>query len=374
MHPWKQFLPLLLCFFPVLSSAQQHILDELNPSVSEEFSVHKHFLDLYKDFDLKNPYQTVRGGEVFQPLDLSRKSTLLNKEVFGYMPYWFRDRWNLVDYDLVSTIAYFSGEALDDGTIDVAHGWPRYQGDPSTSADVLNLINSAHANGVRVVLCITTFSGSEINTIVSTPSVRETLIQTALTMVMAANGDGVNINFEGIFNSSRDNLTAFMRALADTFHTRLPGSQVSCAPTDFDTRPGDWDIAAIEPFIDLFFFQGYGYHYRGGPTAGPVGLLPNNTFWGSLNITTLIDFVLSRIDTTKVVLGAPHFGYRWPTSTSTINSATTGSGVAFYYPDALGFIATHGRQWDPVGLNPWYRYQVGAQWYQGWYDESEYER
>jgi len=326
-------------------------------------------MDEYRDFDKRFPYDRVTGNEIIP--HLQKKTSMLRKEVFGYLPYWFRTRWNQIDYDLVSTIAYFSGEALPDGTINQAHGWPLFPGDPSASVDVINMITTAHTNGVKVVLCITNFTRSEIHAIVSTPSIRTAIIGRCLALVVAANADGININFEDIQSASRDLLTQFMHELADTLHTRRPGSQVSCAPTDFDTRQGDWDLPALVPFVDLMFFQGYGYGYSGSTVTTPVGLLTNTAFWGSTNITTFVNFILARIDTSKVVLGLPHFGYRWSTVSGQPRAATQSTGTAIYYPDALITIATRGRQWDALALNPWYRYQDGTQWYQGWYDDPE---
>ena len=233
------------------------------------------------------------------------------------------------------------------------------------------MINAAHAQGVRVVLCFTNFTSAEIDLIIGTPQYRTTFIQQALAIVQAGNGDGVNIDFEGINSSSKNALTQFMQALADSFHTRLPGSQVSCAPTDYDTRAGDWDLPVLYNAVDLFFFQGYGYGWSGSSTARPVGLLPNTSFWGSLNITTLIDFVLTKMPADKAVLGVPHYGRRWPTVSGEVKAATQGTGTAFYYPDALGYIATYGRLWEQSALNPWFRYQDGTQWYQGWYDDPQ---
>jgi len=337
----------------------------------EEKSVHRSFMEEYAAYEISHPHVPAGPGYSVRTIDRAAPSAGLRKEVFGYFPYWFIDRWNLVDYALVSTVAYFSGEAQADGSIGNTHGWPRYPGDPSAGAHVINMINAAHGAGVKVVLCITNFDGNEIHSIVSDSTHRTTLIQQTLALVEAGGADGVNINFEGIQGISRDAVTDFMKALADTFHTRIPGSQVSCAPTDFDTRPGDWDIAAINQSIDLFFFQGYGYGYRGSPVTTPVGLLTNTPFWGSLNVTTLIDFVLARIPATKVVLGVPHFGYRWPTSSPEAKASTLGQGVAFYYPDALGYVDSYGRQWDALALNPWYRYETSGTWYQGWYDDPE---
>jgi len=334
-------------------------------------SVHREFMRMYAASEVALGAEPAPRGYTIQPLDRSRRNLALTREVFGYLPYWFRARWTQLDYQLVSTVAYFSGEVNADGTIGDTHGWPKYAGDPSAVADVVNMINTAHANGVRVVLCFTNFTSADIDALVSTPSYRTAFIQQALTIVQAGNGDGININFEGINSGSKNALTQFMQALADSFHTRMPGSQVSCAPTDFDTRAGDWDLPALYGSVDLFFFQGYGYGWSGTSTTRPVGLLPNNSFWGSLNITTFIDFVQARIPSDKTVLGVPHFGYRWPAVSGEPKAQTQGTGAVIYYPDALGYIGTYGRLWEQSALNAWFRYQAGAQWYQGWYDDPE---
>ncbi len=361
---WFRVL-LLTILLPLLLPISAHADDP-----PRETSVHASFMQIYRSASLA-ALTPAPQGYVIQPLNRTARTTRLTREVFGYLPYWFISRWTQVDLQLVSTIAYFSGEIAADGSIGDTHGWPKMPGDPTASAQVVNMINAAHAAGVKVVLCFTNFTGSEIDAIVSTPAYRTVFIQQSMAIVKAGNGDGININFEGINSASKAALTQFMIALADSFHANIPGSQVSCAPTDFDTRAGDWDLAALNPKLDLFFFQGYGYGWSGGSVAVPVGLLPHTAFWGSLNSTTLISYALARISPAKVVLGVPHYGYRWPTVSGDPRAATMGSGVVIYYPDALGFIGSYGRHWDQAAQNPWFRYQAGAQWYQGWYDDAE---
>lgn len=363
-------LPFLLLIGLLAGAAPSFSQTDDRPA--EPKGEHQAFWEFYRTWQPEEREIPGAPGVLPPPLQKRQQRAGPVREVFGYLPYWFRDRWNLLDYGLLSTIAYFSGEAAADGSIGDTHGWPRSPGDPSANSSVLSMIDTAHQNGVRVVLCITLFDGNAIHTLVSTPSYRNTFIEQTLSLVEAGNGDGININFEGILSQSSAAVTQFMVELADSFHSRMPGSQVSCAPTDYDTRSGDWDIAAIYPSVDLFFFQGYGYGWSGSSTTRPVGLLPNTSFWGSLNITTFIDFVLARIPPDKVVLGLPHYGRRWPAASPDPNTATQGTGVAFYYPDALGYINSHGRLWDALALNPWFRFQDSAlQWYQGWYDDPE---
>ncbi len=128
----------------------------------------------------------------------------------------------------MSTIAYFSGEVNADGSIGNTHGWPKYTGDPAAAADVVNMINTAHAQGVKVVLCFTNFTSAAIDSIVGTPQYRTTFIQQALAIVRAGNGDGVNIDFEGI-NSSSKSIDPLMQGWR-IVHTASRDA-VSCAPT-----------------------------------------------------------------------------------------------------------------------------------------------
>ena len=53
------------------------------------------------------------------------------------------------NFDLISTLAFFSAEANATGGLDNLHGWPS-----------ASLINEAHSHGTDVVLCVTLFSNS----------------------------------------------------------------------------------------------------------------------------------------------------------------------------------------------------------------------
>jgi spore germination protein YaaH len=329
-------------------------------------SVHQYFLQQYKDWDRLHPELLKQGGPPkVIPLDLTKRNTALKHEVFGYMPYWWLTQLNNIDFSLVSTIAYFDVAADGNGGVDISEL-------TNYSSQIASLLNIAHTNGIRVVLCMTNFTPSWIASDVSNPSVKKKLIDSLFAIAQHWGFDGINVDFESIPSNNRDNVTSFMRDLAAKFHDNMAGSSVSCAPTDYDFRQGDWDVKAISQFVDVIFMQGYGYGYSGGTVATPVGLLPDGISWGHTNITTLINSVLEAgPDTSKIILGLPHFGYDWPTISPNAHSRTSGKGTAFYYPDALLKIDDYGRQWDSDAMNPWYRYQVGTQWHQGWYDDAE---
>lgn len=326
-----------------------------------EFSVHKYFYDLYKD------WKDETSGES----NISIENILINKssneqiryKVFGYFPYWFLSRWNTISYDLLYLIAFHSAEIDSMGNVVNDHGW-------LTNSYVTNFINAAKQKNVKVVLSATLFSGTAITSLLSNNNYRINAIKNLIQLVKARNINGIDINFEGIQSGQRDNLTSFMRQLRDSLKSNDSSYILTCAPTDFDFRQGDWDLAQITQICDLTFLQCYGYAYSTGSQAGPVGRLQG---WSSTNATSYINSALSSgAIPSKTIYGMPHYGYDWPVNSPNKKASTLGAGSVLYYPDAKLNVIEYSRLWDTESLNAWYRYQtVDGIWHQAWYEDPE---
>ncbi len=326
-----------------------------------EFSVHKYFYDIYKDFnyDLEiNKEITVHPNNSFE-----QDKTQLRYKVFGYFPYWFLSRWNTLSYDLLYLIAFHSAELDSTGNIVNDHGW-------LTNSNVTNFINAAKQKNVKVVLSATLFSGSAITTLLTNNNYRLNAIRNLIQLVKARNVNGIDINFEGIQSGQRDNLTSFMRQLRDSLKANDSSYFLTCAPTDFDFRQGDWDLTQITQICDLTFLQCYGYAYATGSQAGPVGRLQG---WSSTNASSYINSALnSGAIPSKTIYGMPHYGYDWPVNSPNKKATTLGAGSVLYYPDAKQNVIEYSRLWDTESLNAWYRYQtVDGIWHQAWYEDPE---
>ena len=115
-------------------------------------SIHQSDLEYYKENFLEPIYKIYEGPA--KPLSNIKKN--LSKKVFGYHPYWQGTKWQYYNFDLLSTIAYFSAEADENGNLIDLHGWP-----------ATDLINKAHENGVEVVLTVTLFSKTKLETLLS---------------------------------------------------------------------------------------------------------------------------------------------------------------------------------------------------------------
>lgn len=280
----------------------------------------------------------------------------LQKQVFGFHPYWEGSSYTNYTFDLLSTIAYFSYEV--NPTTGYAVTMNNWSNTP--------LVQWAHSNGVKVVLCATLFSGH--STFFGSAAAQSNLINELIRVVQLRNADGVNIDFEGMSSTNyRVPFTAFMSNLAARMRAAVSGSQVSvCLPAV------DWynvfDVAAFNGFLDHCVMMGYDYYWRTGPNAGPVAPLKASSVFGSQCVgRSVSNYLAAGLSPGKLVVGVPYYGYEWPTASTNYGAATTGSGTARVYSVAIARAATYGKGWDTNSLTPYYMY--GA-YVQGWFEDT----
>lgn len=314
---------------------------------------------------LKHKTQTEADWNKILPFDLEkrppqpRERYQLNKVVYGWNPYWMGTAYYDYDYQLLSDVAYFSYEVNPQtGSYDDIHYWRTTQ-----------IVDYAHADGARVHLAVTLFDDHA--TFFESQTSRTRLIDSLVSLVQLRNADGVNIDFELVPGSQRDNLTNFMNNLCQRFHTEIPGSQVSIALPAIDWS-NTFDVATMRNFVDLFIIMGYEYHWPSADNAGPVSPKNNGTIWSPYDVTrSVIDYLEKGIPPEKLSLGLPYYGHDWPTQNSAINSPTQGTAFSPIYSQAVEQAQTHTRLWEPHSSTPYYTYLDGQQWRQCWYDDQQ---
>ncbi|MEE8336396.1 MAG: glycosyl hydrolase family 18 protein [Candidatus Neomarinimicrobiota bacterium] len=285
-------------------------------------------------------------------LPLQLRTAAPSKKIFGYHPYWQGTSWLYYNYDLLTTIAYFSAEASGEGALNNLHGWP--------PAD---MINKAHENGVKVVLTVSLFSNDNLTTLLSNSDNRTRLINNLLEQVKNAGADGVNVDFELMPASQKTNMVTFISSLTKVFHDSLSGSEVTLAMPAVDWSAA-WDYNQLAAVSDGLFIMGYDYHWKGSSTTGPVAPLSGGTY----NITNTINdyLTITGSQAEKLILGNPYYGYEWPVNSSDAGTNVTGEGSAVLFNTAESRALSYGKRWHAESQTPWY-YYTGRQ---GWYDDS----
>jgi spore germination protein YaaH len=304
----------------------------------------------------------------------------LRKEVFGFLPYWMLTDSALAEmkYSLVSTIAYFSVNVNRDGyLIKGSSGSPSTGWAGWTSSRMTQVLNAAHASGVRVVLTVTMMawdsaSAAKQERVLTSATRRARLVNQIVSAVRNRGADGVNLDFEPLATSLRDEYVKFVKQLKAGLESAGVGDYLTvCVMAGAATWATGYDVAGLTSAgaADALFVMGYDYHWSGSSRAG--GVAPIHSPY-TLDVNgTMLDF-LAETSGSKLIWGVPYYGRTWRTTKKTLNSPTlNGGSKAYTYTGHRSQASRHGRRWDDVGRVPWYRYWDGADgnWVQGYYDD-----
>lgn len=305
------------------------------------------------DFDRLN-------GQSPQASTRSSSACTLQKAVYGWHPYWQGTSYTAYDFSLLSTMAYFSYEVNPNtGNYSSIHSW---RTTPSVTA--------AQAAGCRVELCATLFGGTNNTTFLTNPAARQTFIDSIISLVNFRNADGVNIDFEGIPASQRNNFTSFMQTLSTQLKAAIPGASLSMALYAVDWS-NVFDIPGLNPYVDQFIIMGYDYYYSGSTTAGPSAPLYSGTTWFSYNLTRSVLYYLGQgVTRSKLLIGLPYYGNEWNTVASTLPAATTAHNGSRTYSYMRNNYGGYTKTWEPETMSSMWTWQVAGQWKQGWVDDD----
>jgi spore germination protein YaaH/flagellar hook assembly protein FlgD len=312
----------------------------------------------------------------------------LRREVFGFLPYWeLTDASTTLDWEKLSTIAYFGVGAAANGNLEIANsdgsttvGWSGW-----TSSQLTGVIQTAHANGTRVVLTIQSFAWSSggvtrQKALLGNPTSRANLARQIAAAVRDRGADGVNLDFEPIVSTYADEFTAFVQSLRAELDAIAPGYQLT-----FDAMGyiGNYPVeaATVPGGADAIVVMGYDYKTASSGTAGSVAPIGGPVY----DIADTLAAYTSRVPASKVILGVPYYGRAWSTATPELNSPTVsaakyGPSVTALYETAIGLAETNGRRYDPVEGAAWTTYQrenctatygCVTSWRQLYYDDAQ---
>jgi len=290
------------------------------------------------------------------PRFAEKGSPLVEKRVFGYLPYWANDTTHL-RYALLTDIAYFSCELGANGALGDCHGWP-----------AAAPIAEAHAYGVKVHLAVTGFDKATVLALVNSAAQKNTFFAATYEKVTSAGADGINIDFEISSGSDSAAIAAFFRDLATYFHSRNPALLVSAAiwAVDWQNTFAIGDMTGV----DYFFIMAYDYHWKGGD-PGPVSPLVSHAPWpeGGICVTRSFTDYAAKLGNTglgRLIVGFPYYGYDWPTTSAAVPGTKTANATSVTFRNIAMDMATF-----DAGSETVYRaYQSGG-WHQLWFDTPE---
>ncbi len=294
-------------------------------------------------------------------------------EVFGFAPFWTLDKLDNVNWDVLTTLAYFSLEVDSDGSI--IKDDPGYR--TFKSKEVTEVFKTAHANGTRVVLTITQMDNASIRSIMDSPEAQNRLIGEAVSEVRSRGIDGINVGFEYGSDPGQDyrnKFSQFVKNLTDRMHMEVPNSKVTVSVYASAVKePKIYDLVELGKQDIQIFMMAYDFGYRGSENAIPTAPLyghKEGKYW--YDVSTAVDDFLVQMPAEKLILGTPWYGYNYPIWGEPEIKAATASGYsgtsrAQTYaivkdevnPDMEG-ITEFKEGWDDYGKVSWKAYRVAS--------------
>lgn len=310
-------------------------------------------------------------GVVHDPRKFGFAAKQMSHEVMafvtvGQIPY-ARTR---LDFDAISTLAFFSVEANRNGAIARDRRFEIW-----SSPAVDELIDRAHDHGTNVVISLSRFSWSPGQTAVSrailqSPERRARLAREVAAEVARRGIDGVNVDFEPIPIGQEQNFTSFVRTLRTELDAVGPGYQLTFAVTGHHES---YDVAAVlrPGGADAVYLMGY--HFAGtfskiaastAPMGGP-----------RYDVVDTVKLLLKAGRPEQIIVRVPYYGHLWPTASGAMHASTVGKGFDVPYEQAVEIAAAHGSRYDRVEQVSWSAYRVrpckgcALQWRQMYFDD-----
>lgn len=292
-------------------------------------------------------------------------------EVFGFAPYWTIDKMQDVDFNVLTTLAYFGVPVEPNGAINTQDvGYQMFTSDKATQ-----LFTKAHSFGTRVVLTLTSMDNSTIQAIMDSQSAQDTVIAQSVETVKNRGIDGINIDFEYVGDPGqiyRDKFSRFVGLLTSAMHHAIPSSQVTVSVYASAMKdPKIYDISLLGKEADGVFMMAYDFATVGADNAMPTAPLygyKDGTYW--YDVSTAVDDFLTQMPANKLILGVPWYAYNYVVSKPEVKATTypsyswRGSPFTQTYSVAQSEItpasAYYQTGWDNEGKVGWKAYYVAS--------------
>ena len=234
--------------------------------------------------------------------------------------------------------------------------------DANIGVDGQNYIEWAHANGYKVWPMV---SNSELGDLDAMSKILEKfetrgyLIENIVSELIEAGVDGVNIDFENMYQEDKENFSRFLIELAPRLHEAgLTLSVDVTAPDGSETWSLCYDRNTIGKVADYIIFMGYD---QNGPSSTEAGTVAGAN-WVELNIKKFLG--QEGVESDKLILGIPFYTRLWKEDDGTLTSSVVNM-RSVTIPEGVG------KTWDEETKQFYIEYERNGATYKMWIEDEE---
>lgn len=215
------------------------------------------------------------------------------------------------------------------------------------------LISAAYTERAVPMMAVTNFTATELggnlaHTVLSNPSIRNTTITNIINTMKNKGYRGVNIDFENVLPSDRENYNTFLQEAVNRMHPEGFFVSTALAPKTSAEQRGPLyeahDYPAHGRIVDFVVLMTYEWGYRLGP---PQAISPLN------EIIKVLDYAVSVIPRNKIFFGFQLYARDW------LLPHVAGQQAETFSPrEAVERAVQFGAQirYDYAAQSPFYRY------------------
>lgn len=230
------------------------------------------------------------------------------------------------------------------------------------------MLAAAKTKNVVPMLAITNLSVTSTGTnlahvVLSSPDLRETLINNVLQVMEDKGYQGLNIDFEYVQPEDRENYNTFLQLAVDRLHERGYFVSTAVAPKTSGSQQGllytAHDYEAHGEIADFVVLMTYEWGWRG---ASPQAISPIN------QMRRVVEYALSVIPANKIYLGFQIYARDWRLPHRQGQIAET-----FSPQEAIRRATKYNAiiQYDPIAASPFFRYtDEQGQAHEVWFEDA----
>jgi spore germination protein len=240
-------------------------------------------------------------------------------QVTGFLPYWLLDKAQTDYIKYLTGIYYFGLTVGSDGHI-VEFANPQEK-EPDwyalESGKVDPFISKAKENHQTLSLVVFSGVNAAIGDMIKDPVRHAGNLMADVAPVMRKYGfTDLNLDIEYLDVASQEarlNFTQFVKEIKNSLTEQKLGTlSIDVSPTafikDYLVNPKD-----VAKYVDSIVIMGYDYHFQGSYVTGPVAPLFGASTVSEFDIQTAVQKALAIFPSSKIILGAPLYGYEWET-------------------------------------------------------------
>jgi spore germination protein len=270
-----------------------------------------------------------QGGSFISPPSIFTK-----KEVIGFLPYWLADKASPDYSKYITNLTYFGLTTDTDGHIlklstpqEEEPGWHALK-----SGKIDPFLESAKKQNQELSLLIFDSNQDSIANLMNDPITHaQNLLSDVTPLMKQYSFSNLNLDIEYTKEASPDARLHFSQ-FTQTVKKGLDDSHsgtltVDVSPTDL-IKSDLIDPKAVSESADKVVLMTYDYHFTGSQVSGPVAPLSGAGTVSEFDIETAVEKALAIMPSSKIILGAPLYGYEWETVNNFPRAATIpGSGL-----------------------------------------------